>query len=210
MHSPTTSTQKREHSESKTQSNLWLKEIYSPQEVGSIIDAMAQRYADSWGITINAVRTGMRTSEYYDKILSWTIRELADFLETFYTKKACGFFHERVIRIHGELLTQGNCAYKHSYAGCGHPELNGILIALAMAEDILGVTIQVTPTKQPAYVTLRRLDAIANTQFYQAEQSEQSLDDIVTIKESLKIKQDIFWLQVQELCQELARRLKSI
>ncbi len=138
---------------------------------------------------MNVVRTGMRSPEYFQKILSGTIGELADFLETFYTKKACGFFHERIVRIHGELLTQHSCLHKHSYSGCGHPELNGMLIAIAIAEHILDEAIQINPIQQPSYVTLRRLDASANSEFYQ---TEQGIGDVKVIHGNLAYQQDLF------------------
>jgi hypothetical protein len=64
-----------------------------------------------------------------------------------------------------------------------------MLIAIAMAEYILDEDIQIGSMQKPSYVTLRRLDASANSEFYQ---SEQGIGDLKVIHGNLAYQQNLF------------------
>lgn len=183
-----------------------IMDMYSPDEVDMLLSRVTSRFRTSWPVTMNSILKSMQTSPYLLSITGGTVWWLIDFLWGFHSRSQCAFYHERVIRIvwNWEVLTPETCARKDAYAWCGHPELNWLLIAIALAEDIVWITGD--HIWLPPYVVIRQLDAQANTRYYNTELWR---EDIGYVRSELIQSQKIFGEKIMQYTQQLSKMLSQ-
>lgn len=151
-------------------------------------------------------------SPYYSRLIHWTIWDLIDFLLSFQNKSPCWFAHETRLTINEILLTPERCLNKHGYSGCWHPELNGLLIAIAIWEALLVEKYppmrDMTRLIPPVYESLKELDESAARE-YANPKLERNPKGSIKIHNGIQVIQKAAGDIVLSECKWLADRLKQ-
>lgn len=153
-----------------------------------------------------------RESPYFVELINGTLGWLIQFLKGFRNKPACGFAHEAKVILDGVKLEPENCTYQSGYTWCGHPELNGLLIAEVLAEYFLGQKyphLRRTAEILPSIHKSRNSQDGGAAQLYANPALERNPDGSIPIHWGVRILQFEAGKIAEERCARLATALEN-
>ncbi len=185
-----------------------ILDIFSEEDIKLSIRIACQTYEN----LDQAYYRRVRESHYYEKLTWGTIGDLIVFLRGFQNKSACGYAHETRIRVGDIVLTPESCPQKHLYSGCGHPELNGLLLAEVLSTMLLDkahpVRKKVVKIGFPLFQSLSLLDT-AGALFYQKEAESNWLQRFIPISWPIQDIQEGFGQISKDELMHLAKSIEA-
>lgn len=198
------------------ESGLWeelglstpILEIFSEQEIRRHIRVACAVYEN----LDQTYDKRVRESIYYQQLVHGNVSDLVWFLRSFQNKGACWYAHETRMRVGEVFLTPEMCIQKHGYSGCGHPELNWLLLAEVLtnilvdhAHPIRKNIVDISPS---VYYSLTLGDTWASL-FYQKTSEPTGGYKVIPISTDIRQLQNGFWETAQIRLMEMADLLEQ-
>lgn len=188
----------------------WLKRniftLFSEEEIKRSLRIACAQYENLDRVFYDRVRK----SDEYRRLLFWTVWDVIVFLRSFRDKGACGYAHETWKRINDVLLTPENCLHKDWYAWCGHPELNGMLIAEVLSDMLLDkvhpVRLQVARIGRPIFEVATLWDTLAAATY---QRMKNPSSRVIPIIPEIRTLQELHSSHVYDEFQRIAREIEQ-